>query len=320
MDRPPPKTYLEQLETDKTSDGRPVWAPKPNQTRQLNHEDLVYLAKIKALSQFSDKIQKKNMKLRYRLNSVSKEIKLMKKIKRFLCEKLLEMDENIHDERIDFDENDNEQQIDETISEVVTMVMQNPTLVEMNIKKSKLAEMKKRERDAHQVPISMDDDDADKSRQHIISIIESVASEGMYEENKKSRSIRPSHPSKTHIQKPSSSYTAREGDEKPEKPAGIFRLNYNGFKDPEAQNTSNYDALSTPLREVLKIAQGRKPDHGGVTDAWLALIQTSSMSPKTSSLSPPATARSRLSTFNSISSAASPDRSTENNQHDVNKK
>ncbi|CAD5216763.1 unnamed protein product [Bursaphelenchus okinawaensis] len=313
MDKPPPKTCLEQLHTEKTADGRPIWAPKPNQTREFNNEDLAYLAKIKALTQFSDKIQKKNMKLRYRLNAVSKEIKLMKRIKRFLCEKMLEMDENIHDERIDFDENDNEQQIDETISEVVTMVMQNPTLVEMNMKKKKLAELKRRERESLAATVmNLEEDDVDKSRQHIISIIESVASEGIHEEKRKIK-VPKSVVSIPAPQKPTTSYNSKELEERLEKPPGVFRLNYNGFKDIDGPQ--NYDALSTPLREVLKIAQGRKPDHGGVTDAWLALIQTSSMSPKTSSLSSPTTARSRLSTFTSISSTTPSEQTMEVDVH-----
>lgn len=63
----------------------------------------------------------------------------------YLCEKLLDMNDNIHENWIDFDENDNAKQIDETINEVVHSVMHNPALVDTAISKKKKSEVRKKD-------------------------------------------------------------------------------------------------------------------------------------------------------------------------------
>lgn len=86
-------SILLSLHSERTRDGRPLWAPKPHHNRKLNAEDIAYVAKMKALLQFVDKthevsspsdlhLAQKNLKLRYRLNCISKEVKFLKRCKR----------------------------------------------------------------------------------------------------------------------------------------------------------------------------------------------------------------------------------------------
>ncbi|KAI6201298.1 Hagh [Aphelenchoides besseyi] len=86
-------TLLKLWKEEAAKSGRLPWAPKPHYNQNFNEQEVTYVAKTKVLTEMYNQIYNKNLKIRYRLNAIAKEIKSLKRVKRVLCRRLLDLND-----------------------------------------------------------------------------------------------------------------------------------------------------------------------------------------------------------------------------------
>ncbi|KAI6241479.1 hypothetical protein M3Y99_00305500 [Aphelenchoides fujianensis] len=151
------------------------WAPNANHNRQFNAEDVTYIAKIKVLHEIFCRIYDQNHKIRYRLNGITKEIKGLKRVKRILCRRLLDLNDEesigVYLEIPDKDTN-TAAAMDETIGDVVSTVQ---STIPPAPKKKKPEPKPKKESKPQKLPIKSECTEEGKSR--IMSVIDGVVAD-----------------------------------------------------------------------------------------------------------------------------------------------
>ncbi|KAI6214971.1 hypothetical protein M3Y94_00330800 [Aphelenchoides besseyi] len=122
------QTLLKLWKEEAVKNGRLPWAPKPHYNQTFDEQEVTYVAKTKVLTDMYNQIYNKNLKIRYRLNAIAKEIKSLKRVKRVLCRRLLDLNDEdaigIHLEIPDKDTNTVDA-MDQTIGDVVKTVQNN---------------------------------------------------------------------------------------------------------------------------------------------------------------------------------------------------
>ncbi|KAI6177061.1 hypothetical protein M3Y97_00866400 [Aphelenchoides bicaudatus] len=249
------KPILEQWKSESESEPNPPWAPKPTHTQAFNETEIAYMAKIKALNEMSDYIYNRNLKLKYRLNAVAKEIKSLKRVKRVLCRRLFEhSSKELLGAYLEIPDSETSTVVmDQIIGDVVNTATQSKAAPTPLVKKKRKEQKPPQNATASPTNTNSNCSKEDEINQHIISVIDNVANTSYKSSNGPTQSKKPRKQNLAALTSPTKDTLIFTNGSSTSSPLSTSSLNNNTFNGQDSQPVAiKVEIPSPPTTYVAK--------------------------------------------------------------------